>query len=305
MSMTKLQESFSDHISSYEGDVRFDAPLSAYCSFKIGGPAEILYTPKNEEALLAALRFAKAQGCPWKILGNGTNLLISDDGVPGLVLRIKDGLTDLSLGEYGEIACGAGVSLKKLCSFALEHSLTGLEFAYGIPGSAGGALYMNAGAYGGEMKDVVVYCDYLDADGSIRRMEKAEMELSYRHSVFTGSDRVILSVCFELSEGDTERITAEMNETMRKRREKQPLEYPSAGSTFKRPEGYFAAKLIEDSGLKGYTVGGAQVSEKHSGFVINRGGAAFGDVKQIIEDIKAKVYADSGVELECELITVE
>ena len=164
---------------------------------------------------------------------------------------------------------------------------------------------MNAGAYGGEMKDAVVYCDYLDSDGIVKRMERKDMQLSYRHSVFSGSDKIILSVCFELCEGNVEEITAKMAEVMHKRRDKQPLEYPSAGSTFKRPEGYFAAKLIEDSGLKGFTVGGAQVSEKHSGFVINKGGATCSDVVRLISDIKDKVYKDSGVKLECEILLIE
>lgn len=300
-----MDHSLTENIAvKYGARVLYDENIAGYTSFGIGGVCDAVVFPNSAECIKELVSVCRENGIKYYIFGKCTNVLISDNGLRGIVIMIGNDYSSVRR-EENRLICDAGASLSRICGFARNEGLTGLEFAYGIPGSAGGALYMNAGAYGGEMKDVVVYCDYLDTDGSIRRMDKAEMELSYRHSVFTGSDRVILSVCFELSEGDTERITAEMNETMRKRREKQPLEYPSAGSTFKRPEGYFAAKLIEDSGLKGYTVGGAQVSEKHSGFVINRGGAAFGDVKKIIEDIKAKVYADSGVELECELITVE
>lgn len=288
----------------YGARVLYDEKIAGYTSFGIGGVCDAVVFPNSAECIKELVSACRENGINYYILGKCTNVLISDNGLRGVVIMIGNDYSSVRR-EGNRLICDAGASLSKICGFARNEGLTGLEFAYGIPGSAGGALYMNAGAYGGEMKDIVVYCDYLDTDGSIKRMEKAEMELSYRHSAFTGSDRVILSVCFELFEGDTEHITAEMNETMRKRREKQPLEYPSAGSTFKRPEGYFAAKLIEDSGLKGYTVGGAQVSEKHSGFVINRGGATCHDVKKMIEDIKAKVYADSGVELECELISVE
>lgn len=302
MSMTALQLLFSDSMALYAGDAQYDAPLGPLCSFKIGGPAEVLYTPYNEEALLAALRFAKAQGCPWKILGNGSNLLISDDGVKGLVLRLKEGLTDLTLLSDGVIRCGAGVSLKKLCAFALEHSLTGLEFAYGIPGSVGGAVYMNAGAYGGEIKNVLKSVRCVSPDTlEITEHNAADLDIAYRSTPFMKNGEIILSAVFCLQPGEPDAIRAAMNELMGKRKASQPLEYPSAGSTFKRPVGGYAAAMIDQSGLKGYRVGGAEVSVKHAGFVINTGGATFSDVMGVIEGVRAKVKETFGVTLETEV----
>ena len=302
MSMTALQLLFSDTMALYAGDAQYDAPLGALCSFKIGGPAEILYTPYNEEALLAALRFAKAQGCPWKILGNGSNLLISDAGVKGLVLRLKEGLTDLSLQTENLIRCSAGVSLKKLCAFALEHSLTGLEFAYGIPGSVGGAIYMNAGAYGGEIKNVLKSVRCVSPDTlEITEHNVSDLDIAYRSTPFMKNGEIILSAEFCLQPGDPEAIRAAMNELMGKRKASQPLEYPSAGSTFKRPVGGYAAAMIDQSGLKGYRVGGAEVSTKHAGFVINTGGATFSDVMGVIEGVRARVQETFGVTLETEV----
>ena len=302
MSMTALQSSFADYIKTYAGDAQYDAPLAPLCSFKIGGPAEILYTPKNEEALLAALRFAKEQGCAWKILGNGTNLLISDAGVKGLVLRLKDGLTGLSLGEHGEIACGAGVSLKKLCTAALEAGLTGLEFAYGIPGSIGGAVYMNAGAYGGEIKNVIQSVRVIRPD-TLEVIERRadDMDIAYRSTPFMQNGEIIVNAVFALQPGDPEAIRAKMNELMGKRKASQPLEYPSAGSTFKRPVGGYAAAMIDQSGLKGFRVGGAEVSTKHAGFVINIDNASFSDVMGVIEGARARVKEKFGVTLETEV----
>lgn len=302
MSMTALQSSFADYIKTYAGDAQYDAPLAPLCSFKIGGPAEILYTPKNEEALLAALRFAKEQGCEWKILGNGTNLLISDAGVKGLVLRLKDGLTEMTFGEYGEIACGAGVSLKKLCTAALEAGLTGLEFAYGIPGSIGGAVYMNAGAYGGEIKNVIQSVRVIRPD-TLEVIERRadDMDIAYRSTPFMQNGEIIVSAVFALQPGDPETIRAKMNELMGKRKASQPLEYPSAGSTFKRPVDGYAAAMIDQSGLKGFRVGGAEVSTKHAGFVINIDNASFSDVMCVIEGVRAKVKEKFGVTLETEV----
>ena len=203
------------------------------------------------------------------------------------------------------ITAGAGASLSAVCKTALEHSLTGMECLYGIPGSVGGALFMNAGAYGGEMKDVVSSCRYIDEDGEIREMSAEEMELCYRGSVFRKRDFVIISVVFTLQDGEKTAIKTRMDELMQRRRDKQPLEYPSCGSTFKRPENGFAAALIEECGLKGCSIGGAEVSKKHSGFVINKGGAAFGDVVALVEHIKKIVREEKGVELECEMIIVD
>ena len=302
MSMTALQTSFESYIAPFMGDAQYNAPLAPLCSFKIGGPAEILYTPYNEEALLAALRFAKAEGCACKILGNGTNLLISDKGVKGIVLRMKEGLTELTLLENGCVFCGAGVSLKKLCTFALDHSLTGLEFAYGIPGSVGGAVYMNAGAYKGEIKDVLYSVRVLCPDTmEITERRADDMDIAYRSTPFMGSGEIIVSAVFALQPGDPAEIRGKMNELMGRRKASQPLEYPSAGSTFKRPAEGYAAAMIDQSGLKGFRVGGAEVSTKHAGFVINTGNATFDDVMGVIAGVRDKVRENFGVTLETEV----
>ena len=284
--------------------ILFDESIARYTSFNIGGSCDAVVMPNSADCIRELVSECRAEDIKYYVFGKCTNVLISDNGLRGVVILIGGDCSDIR--RKGDcLISDAGASLSKICTAAKTASLSGLEFAYGIPGSAGGALYMNAGAFGGEMKDVVKYCDYLDSDGTVKRMDNADMQLSYRHSAFTGTDKIILSVCFELHPGDSNEISEKMNGIMCKRREKQPLEYPSAGSTFKRPEGHFAAKLIEDSGLKGYTVGGAQVSEKHSGFVINRGGASAEDIKKIVNDIKDKVYKDSGVMLECEMLIVE
>lgn len=288
----------------YGAKILYNESIAEFTSFRIGGICDVIVMPNSAECIKELVTECRTNCIKYYILGKCTNVLISDKGLRGVVIVI-DGEYSSVRREGDDLICDSGATLAKICGEARKESLSGLEFAYGIPGSAGGALYMNAGAYGGEMKDVVLYCDYLDNDGTVKRMYKDEMGLSYRHSAFTGTDKVILSVCFRLTEGSADNISALMNETMNKRREKQPLEYPSAGSTFKRPEGYFAAKLIEESGLKGYTVGGAQVSEKHCGFVINKGGASYDDVLKITEDIKEKVFADSGVMLEREILIVE
>ena len=284
--------------------ILFNESIARYTSFNIGGRCDVIVMPNSTDCVKELVSECRSAGIRYYVFGKCTNVLISDNGLRGVVIMIDGDLSGIRR-EGNCLICDAGASLSKICVTARNESLTGLEFAYGIPGSAGGALYMNAGAFGGEMKDVVSYCDYLDTDGSVKRMDNADMLLTYRHSAFSGTDRLILSVCFELREGDKDGISAKMNDIMQRRRDKQPLEYPSAGSTFKRPEGHFAAKLIEDSGLKGYTVGGAQVSEKHSGFVINRGNATAVDVRKIVNDIKEKVYKDSGVMLECEMLIVE
>ena len=296
--ISKIAESFGDGIA-------YNEKISEYTSFRIGGVCDVVVRPSSAQCIAELIAECRRSAIRYYIFGKCTNVLISDDGLRGVVILIDGSFSQVRREGENYLVCDAGASLSKVCQTARSEGLSGLEFAYGIPGTAGGALYMNAGAYGGEMKDVVKYCDYLDTDGTVKRMETADMQLSYRHSIFSGSEKVILSVCFGLDKGSEKEISAKMNETMQKRRDKQPLEFPSAGSTFKRPEGYFAAKLIEDSGLKGYTVGGAQVSEKHSGFVINKENATAADVRQLISDIRDKVYKDSGVMLECEMLFVE
>lgn len=281
-----------------------DEPMKGYTTFCIGGKADVLISANSVECVCEIIEYCKENNIKYYIFGKGSNILVSDNGLKGVVILISGDFSAIER-DGDVLVCEAGASMSKLCLTAKDNSLTGLEFAYGIPGTVGGGLYMNAGAYGGELKDVVLYCDYLDNDGSVKRMYKDEMELSYRHSAFSGTDKVILKVAVKLSVGDKQAISDRMNEIMNKRREKQPLEYPSAGSTFKRPVGDFAGRLIEASGLKGYSCGGAEVSTKHSGFVVNKGGATFDDVINVVNGVKEKVYKDSGVMLECEILVIE
>ncbi len=278
--------------------------LSACTSFRIGGKADFFVVPDSVEMLLSVVSACRENGIRHFILGKGSNLLVADDGFRGVVISTS-GLDKIELIDETSIYCQSGVTLSKLCRFALDNSLSGLEFAFGIPGSAGGAAYMNAGAYNGEMKDVLYKCDHISADGQIASFEGEELDLSYRHSVYSKSDMVIIGLYIRLQKGDKNVIKARMEELMGKRRDKQPLEYPSAGSTFKRPEGYFAGKLVEDCGLKGYTVGGAQVSEKHAGFVINIGKATASDVLGVIEHCQKTVMDATGVMLEPEVEITE
>lgn len=279
-------------------------PLSSYTSFKIGGEADLLITPKTTEQLKATLLICKEQKMPYMLLGKGSNLLISDNGIAGAVIHITPALGKMELADQNTIICGAGVSLSALCNFAKDNSLSGLEFAFGIPGSVGGAVYMNAGAYGGEMKDVIKGVTFMTEDGEIKTYSGGELEFSYRHSVFSGKNDVILFAEYSLSHGEKDKIEECMTETMGRRKSKQPLDYPSAGSVFKRPKGYFAGTLIENCGLKGYTIGGAQVSEKHAGFIINIGGATCEDVMSLVSHIRSTVEKEHGVLLEPEIIKI-
>lgn len=278
--------------------------LSAHTSFKIGGKADLFVMPNTTEKLAAVISACKKDELKVLILGKGSNLLISDNGFKGVVVS-TGALDKLELIDETTIYCQSGVTLSKLCRFALDNSLTGLEFAYGIPGSAGGAAYMNAGAYGGEMKDVLYRCDHISSDGETGSFEGDELDLSYRHSVYSKSDKTVTALYLKLQKGDKTAIKAKMDELMGKRRDKQPLEYPSAGSTFKRPEGHFAGALIEQCGLKGFTVGGAQVSPKHAGFVVNVGGATANDVLDVIKHCQSVVFENTGVMLEPEVEITE
>lgn len=278
--------------------------LSAHTSFKIGGKADLFVMPDTTEKLAAVISACKKDEIKVLILGKGSNLLVSDNGFKGVVVS-TGALDKLELIDETTVYCQSGVTLSKLCRFALDNSLTGLEFAYGIPGSAGGAAYMNAGAYGGEMKDVLYRCDHISSDGETGSFEGDELDLSYRHSVYSKSDKTVTALYLKLQKGDKTAIKAKMDELMGKRRDKQPLEYPSAGSTFKRPEGYFAGALIEQCGLKGFTVGGAQVSQKHAGFVVNVGGATANDVLGVIKHCQSVVFENTGVMLEPEVEITE
>ena len=283
-------------------DVFPDAPMSEHCTFRIGGSADVLCVPHTEAALAFALAQAKELGLPVTILGNGSNVLISDDGIRGVVIKLMGGLTALEMRPDGRIWCEAGVPLKRLCTFALENDLTGLEFAYGIPGSVGGAVYMNADAYGGEIKDVLQAVRLLDiADGRIFEKPASELKMAYRNTPFTDKKHVIIGAYFSLKTGDRNAIREKMEELLGRRKASQPLNYPSAGSTFKRPAGAYAAALIDGCGLKGFGVGGAKVSEKHAGFVINAGGATCRDVRELMAEIKRIVYEKEGFVLEPEV----
>lgn len=277
-----------------------NAPMKDYTSFQVGGPADLLVCPETAEALAACRRILKEENVPTTVIGAGSNLLVSDSGIRGVVLRLCKPFSKITV-EGTSLIAEAGVSLARLANEALSHSLTGLEFASGIPGSLGGAVFMNAGAYGGEMKDVVVETTYLDANGTICRMSGDAHDFGYRKSIFCGTENIILSSRLELKEGNPDEIRATMLDLNGRRKEKQPLNFPSAGSTFKRPTGYFAGKLIEDAGLKGFSVGGAQVSEKHAGFVINKGGATAGDIYKLMQEVSRIVFEKFGVSLEPEV----
>lgn len=274
--------------------------MEKHTTFRAGGPAELFVSVQTEEQLIAVLRSAKEWQAPTRILGRGSNLLVSDEGVKGLVLHLEGGKNPFRL-NGDQIVAWAGASLSSLCMFALEQKLSGLEFAYGIPGSVGGAVYMNAGAYGGEVKDCLKWVRFLDENMEIQTLPVEELDLSYRHSRFCGSKCVILEACFELKAGEQEKIKAAMDDVMIKRRDKQPLEHPSAGSTFKRPEGAFAAALIDQCGLKGLRIGGACVSEKHAGFIVNDQQGSCQDILDLIRQVRTVVKEKTAYVLETEV----
>ena len=286
-------------------DILLDEPMKKHTTFRIGGNADMLVSPTVVQ-IPEIVALAKDYQIPVTIMGNGSNLLVGDKGIRGLVLAVGKG-ADSILVEHMEaeskarISVGAGALLSKVAAEAARNSLTGFEFAAGIPGTIGGAVVMNAGAYGGEIKDVLVSVRVLTPNGEILTLTRDELDLSYRHSCIPEKGYIVLDAVLELKKGEEAKIREAMEDFKRRRIEKQPLEYPSAGSTFKRPEGYFAGKLIEDANLKGYRVGGAQVSKKHCGFVINADNATAQDVLTLIEDVKKKVYDEFQVELEPEV----
>ena len=276
-------------------------PMSAHCSFRIGGPARLMACPASGAEAAALLRLLREADAPVELMGKGTNLLVADEGLDAVVVRLGEAISGAELLPGDRVRAGAGISLAKLAVFAAEAGLSGLEFAHGIPGSLGGAVFMNAGAYGGEMKDVLESAEIALPDGTLREVPAEELELSYRHSALEGSGALVTAATVKLTPAEPETIRARMRELMEKRRASQPLDMPSAGSTFKRPVGGYAAALIDQTGLKGFAIGGAQVSEKHAGFVINRGGATFDDVLRLMEHIQKTVLEKSGVRLEPEV----
>ncbi len=275
--------------------------MSLHTTFKIGGNARLVVYPQNEEQISELVKCAKVENIRLIAIGNGSNLLVDDGGIDACVLILGEPFSQIKLIDDETIYAKAGAKLIALCRFAYEHSLSGLEFAYGIPGSAGGAAFMNAGAYGGEMKDVLYKCEHIDKNGDIGFLENDDLKLSYRHSAYYDNGAVITGLYLKLKKGKKSEIKEKMDDLIGRRRAKQPLEYPSAGSTFKRPEGYFAGALIEQCNLKGKSVGGAQVSEKHAGFVINKGGATCKDVLDLCKYCSDKVMEETGVKLEMEI----
>ena len=289
------------NINENLGDFFYDEPMINHTSFCVGGPAELLIKPKDEESLIEILKEIKENNYNFYILGNCTNIIVRDKGFDGIIIKLKNKLNDIKKVRDTEIYAGAGVSLKKVSEFAMENSLTGLEFAHGIPGSLGGGVVMNAGAYDGEMKDVIKSVRLLDENFHVIEVPCKDMNFSYRRSLVQDRDLVVLGATFSLSQGNKDDIKEKYEEFDRRRAEKQPLDMPSAGSTFKRPSGYFAGKLIDDSGLRGFTHNGAGISEKHCGFVVNKDKATARDVLETIEIVQKVVHDKFGVNLEREV----
>lgn len=288
-------------------NIRFlaEEPMKNHTSFKTGGNAELFVIPSDESEIKTIIEICKDENVSYFVLGNGSNILVPDEGIRDrVVIYLGENLSYIEEKEDGILHVGAGTKLVQVCKYALSKGLTGLEFAYGIPGSIGGAAYMNAGAYGGEMKDVLIKSNHINSDGTGGFYEGEDLDLSYRHSAYSGSDKVITSVELKLQKGEKAEIEAKMKDFLGRRKDKQPLEYPSAGSVFKRPEGYFAGALIEQSDLKGKRIGGAMVSEKHAGFIINYDNATTTDVLNLIDFCRETVKEKFGVTLEPEIKTV-
>lgn len=300
--MTDLTD-FQKEISAClpEIELRFQESLAKHTSFRIGGEAEVMAFPKTAGELSQILNLSKFLGRKPVILGAGTNVLAPDEGIPGLVICLKDCLDGCERLEGNRIRLMAGVTMSRGAVFAASQNLGGLEFAHGIPGTIGGGVYMNAGAYGGELCQVVEQVEVMDLWGNVRILSGEEMGFSYRHSVLEETGDIVISVTLQLEERDGEAVKARMKELIGKRSASQPLDLPSAGSAFKRPAGGYAAALIDQAGLRGFRVGGAAVSEKHAGFAVNLGGATAADVKELLQVVSDKVYADSGIRLEPEI----
>lgn len=280
-------------------------PLSKHTTFKVGGPCDVAVLVNSESSIASILKFCTVNDIKTLVIGNGSNLLVSDEGFNGVVIIVGKDFQGISLIDDTTIEVSSGTTLTQLCLFALQNSLTGLEFAYGIPGTVGGGVFMNAGAYDGEISNVIESVQAVDYSGKVMTFTAEQMELGYRKSIFHEIDCVITKAVFKLRKGDKQAIRDKMDDLMQRRKSKQPLEFPSAGSTFKRPTGNFAGKLIDECGLRGYTVGGAQVSEKHCGFVINKDNASFEDIMTLIKNVQNIVYEKTGYCLECEVKIIE
>ncbi|MDD6160308.1 MAG: UDP-N-acetylmuramate dehydrogenase [Oscillospiraceae bacterium] len=296
--LSKIYDRISREVPDLE--LRRNEPMSRHTTFRVGGPAALMALPADAQQLLAAANIAREEGVTPLFVGMGSNLLVADEGLNAFVIKTAPRMSGCRV-EGSSITALAGTPLFQIANAAADHGLTGLEFAHGIPGSLGGAITMNAGAYGGEMKQVVRSVRALNERGGMEELSAQDCDFSYRHSLFSDGRRTVIVATMELQSGDEGQIRATMAELMAKRREKQPLEWPSAGSTFKRPEGNFAAALIDQCGLKGLRCGGAQVSEKHAGFVINAGGATCADILALMEEVRQRVLHETGVELEAEV----
>ena len=297
-----MNQNFYDKLNNViaKDSILTDEPMSRHTTFRVGGPADFFVTPKAKEEVRDVIRICKEAGMPYYIIGNGSNLLVSDAGYRGVIVQIYKEMNEVKV-EGDLVKAQAGALLSGIAAKALGAELSGFEFASGIPGTIGGACVMNAGAYGGEKKDVLESVTVLTGEGKIIELGRNELELGYRTSVIAKKGYIVLGAVLKLERGDGEKIKTYMDELKEKRVTKQPLEYPSAGSTFKRPEGYFAGKLIEDAGLRGFQVGGAQVSEKHCGFVINRNHATAADIMELMRQVQIRVKENSGVDLEPEV----
>ena len=283
-----------------EDYIRENAPMGKHCTFRCGGNADLYVMPGSIEELSSVVKACRENDYPFMVIGNGSNILVKDQGYKGAIIEVNNRINSVDvIGD--EIVADAGAKLSSVAMAAYENDLAGFEFAHGIPGNVGGAVVMNAGAYGGEIKDVIKWAKVLTEDGEVVTLNAEELELGYRTSIVQKKNMIVLQMCIKLDLGSQEEIALIMQMFMQKRKAKQPLEYPSAGSTFKRPEGYFAGKLIEDAGLRGYQVGGAMVSEKHCGFVINYDNATATDILQLMDDVKATVKEQFDVELEPEV----
>lgn len=306
-------DGFLDELKNISAGIRVlaDEPMDGHTTFKVGGPADYFVVPDSVQSVVDVIRLCKKTGTPCFVIGRGSNLLVTDKGYRGVIVCIYDTLDDVktefadksddSNEEYAIITAGAGIMLSKLAKTAAQSELTGLEFAGGIPGTLGGAVAMNAGAYGGEIKDCIQSAVVVDDEQNVITLTKEQLELGYRESIVKQKGYIVLSATFKLKKGDAAQIIATMNDFNARRRDKQPLEHPSAGSTFKRPQGMFAGKLIQDSGLAGYRVGGACVSDKHCGFVVNDNGGSAADIMQVIKDVQRTVKDKFDVELEPEV----
>ena len=281
--------------------IKYEEMMKNHTTFRIGGPANYFVMPESKEEIRAILKLCKQYNVPFYIIGNGSNLLVGDKGFSGVIIQIGKGMDQFLFEEKGRVRAYSGVMLSRLAQEIAEHELTGFEFASGIPGTLGGAIYMNAGAYGSEIKDVIVEATVIDNNNEFRVLSKDELKLTYRNSVIQTNGYIVVEALFAFQQGKKEEIFDKMSELNQKRREKQPLNFPSAGSTFKRPEGYFAGKLIEDAGLRGFRVGGACVSEKHCGFVVNVDNATAKDVIDLVKQVDMRVFNQFGVHLEPEI----